>query len=118
LEVDSALAGALDFLTPPGFALVDSLGTWVAAGLELDTSAWLERCASLEQSLNSCKVPVLLVSEQTGWGVVPATAIGGLFRDRLGALEQQLAPFCAAIWLVVAGRALNLSNLGSAVPAV
>ena len=118
LEVDSALAGALDCLSPPGIALVDSLGTWVAAGLELDTSAWQQRCTALVQSLSSCKVPVLLVSEQTGWGVVPATAIGGLFRDRLGSLEQQLAPLCAAIWLVVAGRALNLSNLGLAVPAL
>ena len=117
LEVDSALAGALDFLSPPGFALVDSLGTWVAAGLELDASAWHLRCTTLVQSLSRCKVPVLLVSEQTGWGVVPATAIGGLFRDRLGALEQQLAPLSVAIWLVVAGRALNLSNLGLAVPA-
>ena len=118
LEVDSALAGALDSLSPPGFALVDSLGTWVAAGLELDPSAWQKRCTALVQSLSRCQVPVLLVSEQTGWGVVPATAIGGLFRDRLGSLEQQLAPLCAAIWLVVAGRALNLSTLGSAVPAV
>jgi adenosylcobinamide kinase/adenosylcobinamide-phosphate guanylyltransferase len=117
LEVDSALAGALDFLSPPGFALVDSLGTWVAAGLELDASAWQQRCTTLVHSLSRCKVPVLLVSEQTGWGVVPATAIGGLFRDRLGALEQQLAPLSVAIWLVVAGRALNLSNLGLAVPA-
>ena len=118
LEVDSALASCLDSLRPPGFALVDSLGTWVAAGLELDPSAWQKRCTALVQSLSRCQVPVLLVSEQTGWGVVPATAIGGLFRDRLGSLEQQLAPLCAAIWLVVAGRALNLSNLGSAVPAV
>lgn len=117
LEVDSALASALDCLRPPGFALVDSLGTWVAAGLELDLAAWQQRCLSLVQSLSGCKVPVLLVSEQTGWGVVPATAIGGLFRDRLGSLEQQLAPHCDAIWLVVAGRALNLSNLGLAVPA-
>ena len=116
LEVDSALASALDCLGPPGLALVDSLGTWVAAGLELDTSAWQQSCAALVQSLSGCKVPVLLVSEQTGWGVVPVTAVGGLFRDRLGSLEQQLAPLCDAIWLVVAGRALNLSNLGLAVP--
>ncbi|MDA0716641.1 MAG: bifunctional adenosylcobinamide kinase/adenosylcobinamide-phosphate guanylyltransferase [Cyanobacteria bacterium] len=117
LEVDSALAAALDTLSPPGLALVDSLGTWVAAGLDLDSSAWQQRCTELLESLRNCRVTVLLVSEQTGWGVVPATAIGGLFRDRLGSLEQQLAPFCGAIWLVVAGRALNLTNLGLAIPA-
>jgi adenosylcobinamide kinase/adenosylcobinamide-phosphate guanylyltransferase len=48
---------------------------------------------------------------------VPATAIGGLFRDRLGALERRLVARSAASWLVVAGRALNLMALGHAVPA-
>jgi adenosylcobinamide kinase/adenosylcobinamide-phosphate guanylyltransferase len=92
------------------------LGTWVAAGLDLDASAWQRRCALLQQSLIDCAVPVVLVSEQTGWGVVPSTAIGGLFRDRLGALEQQLQPFCSGLWLVIAGRAIDLRRLSVAVP--
>ena len=117
LEVDSALAEELRYLKPPGLALVDSLGSWVAAGLDLDMPAWQERTAGLAQSLGCCAVPVLLVSEQTGWGVVPPTAIGGLFRDRLGSLEQQLAPLCSVMWLVIAGRALNLTSMGLAVPA-
>jgi adenosylcobinamide kinase/adenosylcobinamide-phosphate guanylyltransferase len=96
---------------------VDSLGTWVAAGLEHDRESWGDQCAALSASLSACAVPVVLVSEQAGWGVVPATAIGGLFRDRLGALEQQLVPFCDALWLVVAGRALDLRAHSVAVPA-
>ena len=116
MEVDFALAEELMCLKPPGLALVDSLGTWVAAGLDLDSSTWQQRTAELAHSVSSSAVPVLLVSEQTGWGVVPPTAIGGLFRDRLGSLEQQLAPLCSAIWLVIAGRALNLTSLGMAVP--
>ena len=117
LEVGAELCSALGALQPPGLALVDSLGTWVAAGLELDGGAWREHCADLAASLRACAVPVVLVSEQTGWGVVPATAIGGLFRDRLGALEQQLEPLCDALWLVVAGRALDLRTHSVAVPA-
>ena len=117
MEVDFALAEELMGLKPPGLALVDSLGTWVAAGLDLDSPSWQQRTAELAHSVSSSAVPVLLVSEQTGWGVVPPTAIGGLFRDRLGSLEQQLAPLCSAIWLVIAGRALNLTNLGMDVPA-
>lgn len=116
LEVNSALAEELRCLKPPGLALVDSLGSWVASGLDLDSLAWQERTAGLANSLGCCAVPVLLVSEQTGWGVVPPTAIGGLFRDRLGSLEQQLAPLCSVMWLVIAGRALNLTSLGLAVP--
>ncbi|MBM5814099.1 MAG: bifunctional adenosylcobinamide kinase/adenosylcobinamide-phosphate guanylyltransferase [Cyanobacteria bacterium M_DeepCast_100m_m1_067] len=117
LEVGAELCSALEALQPPGLALVDSLGTWVAAGLEQDAEIWREQCAALSASLSACAVPVVLVSEQTGWGVVPATAIGGLFRDRLGALEQQLVPLCDALWLVVAGRALDLRAHSVAVPA-
>lgn len=117
LEVGADLAPSLLDLRPPGLALVDSLGTWVAAGLDLDAAAWRLRCAALEQSLRHCAVPVVLVSEQAGWGVVPATAIGGLFRDRLGALEQQLEPLCSGLWLVVAGRALDLRACSVPVPA-
>ena len=58
----------------------------------------------------------VLVIEETGWGVVPPTAIGGLFRDRLGALAQRLDRQAVASWLVVQGRALDLHALGVPVP--
>lgn len=117
LEVGADLSSALADLQPPGLALVDSLGTWVAAGLDLDAGAWRHHCLALVTSLGACAVPVVLVSEQAGWGVVPATAIGGLFRDRLGSMEQMLEPLCDALWLVVAGRALDLRAHSVAVPA-
>lgn len=115
-EVGAHLPEALADQHQPGVILVDSLGTWVAAGLDLDGIAWQQRCAALTASLRVCAAAVLLVSEQTGWGVVPATAIGGLFRDRLGALEQQLEPLCTGLWLVVAGRALDLRAMSVPVP--
>jgi adenosylcobinamide kinase/adenosylcobinamide-phosphate guanylyltransferase len=59
---------------------------------------------------------VLLVCEEVGWGVVPATAIGGLFRDRMGDLQQQLMAISSAAWLVVQGRALDLMALSRPVP--
>ena len=48
--------------------------------------------------------------------MVPATAVGGLFRDRLGALQQVLMRHCHSAWLVVAGRALNLMEHSLPVP--
>ena len=60
--------------------------------------------------------PLLLVSEQVGWGVVPPTAICGLFRDRLGSLEDRITPHCQHVWLVVAGRALDLLPITDPVP--
>jgi adenosylcobinamide kinase/adenosylcobinamide-phosphate guanylyltransferase len=116
LEVGFALADHLDRLEANCLALVDSLGTWVAWGLEQDREQWDLTCTQLIQSVRRCSAPLILVSEQAGWGVVPSTAIGGLFRDRLGSLEQQLMPLAASSWLVVAGRALNLQSHSVAVP--
>lgn len=115
-EVGADLAAALASLPPADLALVDSLGTWVSWGLELEEEVWSERVDILVTSLAGRGAPVLLVSEQTGWGVVPPTAVGGRFRYRLGALEERLSGHCRHLWLVVAGRAMDLLALSQPVP--
>ena len=108
--------GAEDADSIPTLLLIDSLGTWVAWYLEDTPEQWQERCDELLEALAKQPAPVLIVVEETGWGVVPATAIGGLFRDRLGTLQQDLMRECHTAWLVVAGRALNLNRLAHPVP--
>jgi len=112
----SSGAAALPTDAQPPLLLLDSLGTWLPWHLEDSPSRWQRRCEQLLEALALQRGPVLLVVEETGWGVVPATAIGGLFRDRLGALQQNLMQHCSSAWLVVAGRALNLTQLGHPVP--
>ena len=116
LELQAALADTLVTFQPGDLALVDSIGTWVAWGIDQDDSTWAKHCSALLRALDQTPCRVILVAEQTGWGVVPATSLGGLFRDRLGALEQRLAACCETTWLVVAGQALDLSSLGTTVP--
>lgn len=115
-EVGSALAPCLASLTAGQLGLVDSLGSWVAQLLEQDSDRWMSSCRELLDALRQCPAALIVVSEQVGWGVVPPTRIGGLFRDRLGELEQQLMPWSQAAWLVVAGRALDLKAASVAVP--
>jgi adenosylcobinamide kinase/adenosylcobinamide-phosphate guanylyltransferase len=115
-EVRNALEESLTALQVGQIALVDSLGTWVAAELELGCEAWEQRCRRLEQALLTAPAPVLLVCEETGWGVVPASAAGGLFRDRLARLQRRLAVHCGACWLVLQGRAIDLVVAGQPVP--
>lgn len=117
LEVGAELSAALLTLAAEELALVDSLGTWVAAHLESDSSRWQDEVTTLVHTLRISRAPVVLVSEETGWGVVPMTAAGGRFRDRLGELQQRLTPHCAAAWLVLQGRAINLAQLGLPLPA-
>ncbi|MFN9990634.1 MAG: bifunctional adenosylcobinamide kinase/adenosylcobinamide-phosphate guanylyltransferase, partial [Cyanobacteriota bacterium] len=77
---------------------------------------WKEQVAILVETLKHSRCRAILVSEETGGGVVPMTAAGGRVRDRLGELTQQLTPLCAAAWLVVQGRAVDLTKLSQIVP--
>jgi adenosylcobinamide kinase / adenosylcobinamide-phosphate guanylyltransferase len=115
-EVQFHLVPALRAVETLELVVVDSLGTWVSWALDLDGASWLQHCEDLLTALKRCPADVVLVSEQTGWGVVPPTPVGGLFRDRLGALEDFLSPHCHHLWLVVAGRAMDLMAISSPVP--
>lgn len=93
--------------------LVDSLGTWVANLLELDDAAWSAHCAQvLDALVQRPAALVILVAEETGWGVIPAYPQGRVFRDRLGALVRRLGPRADATYLVTGGYALDLRRLG------
>ena len=116
LEVGGELNSGLLSLSPNELGLVDSLGTWVAAHLDRDGPAWQEKVDTLVTTIQRIPSPLVLVSEETGWGVVPMTASGGRFRDRLGWLLQLLSPHCDGAWLVLHGRAINLAQLALPVP--
>lgn len=111
-EVQGALSEALGALEPGQIGLVDSLGTWVAAHLELAEGDWCQQREALLAAVASTRAPLLLVCEEVGWGLVPPTAAGGCFRNRLTALQRRLGEAAQASWLVLQGRALDLRALG------
>lgn len=97
--------------------LIDALGSWVAAHLPLEAAAWGDQLEGLVGALEARRdSATVLVAEEVGWGVVPPTRIGGLFRDRCGEAVGVLAQRASEHWLVVAGRALPLHRLGLPVP--
>lgn len=119
LEASDAVAVA-EALGPHGrlagqLVLLDSLGGIVAAALEHNNAVWLEQQQLLLERLAQHPLPVVLVAEEVGWGVVPATAIGGVFRDRNGSLTRNCERLCRESWLVAAGRALPLHQLAERV---
>ncbi|WP_327044978.1 bifunctional adenosylcobinamide kinase/adenosylcobinamide-phosphate guanylyltransferase [Microbispora sp. NBC_01189] len=107
-----------------GTFLVDGIGTWLAAVFD-ESGAWPgdtrpddlrrlaldqveERCEALVDAWRGARARVVAVSDETGLGVVPATAAGRLFRDALGRLNQALARESEEVALVVAGRVVPL----------
>lgn len=94
----------------PGTLLVDSLGTWLARHrlLAADGPAL---CAALRRRAGDGRSAVV-VSEEVGLGVHPATALGRRFADRLGQLNVSVAAVADRVLLVVAGRVLELGPAG------
>ena len=116
LESGSQLSVCLSSIDSRQSVLIDALGGYVAMHLDLNQSDWTSESEAFVESLRSMPQTRVLVIEETGWGVVPPTRIGGLFRDRLGALAQSLQNQADQSWLVLQGRAINLGELGHLVP--
>jgi adenosylcobinamide kinase/adenosylcobinamide-phosphate guanylyltransferase len=89
----------------------------VAAHLDLEDELWRRHCSQLGAAISAAAAPLLLVCEEVGWGLVPPSAAGGRFRNRLPPLQRSLAESADASWLVLQGRAVDLHALGHPVPA-
>lgn len=116
LHVPIALAETVRQAQAEDCLLIDSLGTWLTNGLEQDESLWQTTTQSLIESLRQASCSLVVVAEETGWGVVPAYPIGRLFRDRLGTLTRQVGAIADAVYLVTAGYVLDLRALGTPLP--
>ena len=58
---------------------------------------------SLIAALGGCRMPVILVTNEVGSGVAPATTLGNVFADLQGELNVAVAARCAAVYHLVAG---------------
>ncbi|WP_330296058.1 bifunctional adenosylcobinamide kinase/adenosylcobinamide-phosphate guanylyltransferase [Streptomyces sp. NBC_00503] len=102
--------------------LIDCLALWLTDAMDRalawDDAAWAgggrkeleERTAELVAAVRATRRPVVLVSNEVGSGVVPATASGRRFRDELGRLNAGVAGECEHVLLVVAGQPVVLKQ--------
>ena len=87
---------------PGKVVLVDCLTMWLS-NIMLDGRDAGRETDRLVDALKSVEGPVLLVSNEVGQGIVPATALGRSFRDEQGRLNQRIAEVCDAVVFVAAG---------------
>jgi adenosylcobinamide kinase/adenosylcobinamide-phosphate guanylyltransferase len=107
------LTAILQRSTPEQCLLIDSLGTWLANLLEQSEPEWESTVTNLLTALQQTDSDVILVAEETGWGVVPAYPLGRQFRDRLGHLTRHIGAIAQSVYLVTGGHALDLRKLGT-----
>ena len=118
LEVPIELSAVVRSALESECLLIDSLGTWTANLLEQEATVWATTQQDLLACLKSAAADVILVGEETGWGVVPAYPAGRLFRDRLGTLVRHIGAIADTVYLATGGYALNLTALGTPLPPV
>lgn len=121
VEADSGSAW-LDDVPPDAVLLLDCLGTLVAnichdevgdaevASGESEAAS-SARVDALVSALLARRGPSVIVSNETGWGIVPAWPGSRIFRDELGRANRRLVDAADAAYLVIDGRFLDLRAL-------
>ncbi len=130
IEEPTGLLHAIQANATPGDAVVvDCLTLWVSnvllkgIGPERDANMMLPTVwTAIEASVvNEAQVllsdardrdlTLILVSNEVGMGVVPATSVGRHYRDILGRVNQVVGSTADALILMVAGLAVDLRQL-------
>ena len=88
--------------------LVDCLTLWLSN--QLLQGDWQQAKAALLSSLQSAPGSIVLISNEVGWGVVPADPLSRRFVDEAGWLHQAIAELADSVVLVSAGLPLYLKG--------
>jgi adenosylcobinamide kinase / adenosylcobinamide-phosphate guanylyltransferase len=105
------LPGELRRAPEQAFVVVDCLTLWAANALQAGWSKReIERAAATTAALAAGREsPTVVISNEVGMGIVPATPVGRSFRDLLGRVNAVFAGQAHRAYLVVAGRTLELT---------
>jgi len=96
--------------------LIDSLGGLVEQHLNKNDDEWVLFINKLLGCLIKTNLAIIVVSEEIGWGIVPATPIGHLFRERCCSLNLLLSHHSTKKWLAINGSAIDLDRIGEVIP--
>jgi len=111
VEAPHDLSAALAAVATDTPVLVDCLTLWLSNRMlaRADLEAEIAR---LEAALNSRRAPVVLVSNEVGFGIVPDNELARRFRDLQGRLNQRMAALADRVVLMVAGLPIVVKDAG------
>ena len=117
VEAPRDLEAAVTSVDREATLIIDCLGLWVTNRmLEPSPPAadeLVEEAAGLARELAARPGKALVVTNEVGSGVVPATPLGRDFRDLLGLVNQAMVRAADDAYFVVAGRLLPLLDPAS-----
>ena len=116
IEHPKDICTAIESIYPNESILIDSLGGLVEDHLRDDDDLWNNFQINFLSCLSENKLCIVIVSEEVGWGIVPATPIGHLFRERLSTLTSLISRQSQKRWLAFNGTAIDLDEIGHGIP--
>ena len=99
-----------------GILLIDSLGGFVVNSLKIKEDEWEGCLNNLIYYLESYKSKIIIVGEQTGWGLMSEYEIGNLYTDRLGVCLKEITKISKENWITINGKAIKLDNMFFQIP--
>ena len=109
VEEPVRLVEAIGAVEPSACLIVDCLSLWVANLLATESGRAIEREACAAAAVASGRPgPTIVVTNEVGLGIVPATPLGREYRDALGRVNAIWADRADEAYLVVAGRLIAL----------
>jgi adenosylcobinamide kinase/adenosylcobinamide-phosphate guanylyltransferase len=108
-EAPRDVASVLAWVPAGDVVLLDCATLWLTNVLLAETDVATE-CAGLLTALAACAAPVVVVSNEVGWGIVPDNALARGFRNHQGRLNQQLAGQAGLVLGVMAGLPMVLKG--------
>jgi len=112
VEEPVALAAALRAaVSPESLVVVDCLTVWLSNLLcGNDADAARRETQALLDALSSLAGDCILISNEVGFGIIPANALARRFGDEAGVLHQRIAALCDRVILMVAGLPLTVKE--------
>ncbi|MXX43581.1 MAG: bifunctional adenosylcobinamide kinase/adenosylcobinamide-phosphate guanylyltransferase [Acidimicrobiales bacterium] len=118
IEAPIHLALAVDQVDAEATIVIDCLSMWVSNRMLAGGAAEAEDCArsivaeagDLGERLRERRGTAVVVTNEVGSGIVPATSLGRAYRDVLGSVNQAIFASADRAFLVVAGRLLELQD--------
>lgn len=89
--------------------LVDCLTLWLS-NLMLGGHDLSAARGALAETVRTARVPLVLIANEVGMGIVPDNALARRFRDEAGWLNQDIAAAAKEVVLVVAGLAMMVKG--------
>tara|TARA_B100000674_G_C37448134_1_gene737007 strand:- start:10 stop:537 length:528 start_codon:yes stop_codon:yes gene_type:complete len=99
-----------------GVLLVDSLGGFIVDNLTKKEDEWNNCLNNLLYYLTSYESKIIIVGEQTGWGLVSEYEIGNIYNDRLGICLKEITKISKENWITINGKAIKLDNMFFEIP--